>query len=288
MRYQRVLTLPVVVLIGSLVSIAQEMPKAPTALSGNWHLSGSFGLPVDGPRLIVSLIVEGGKVMGGGDLQMVCAVDHAGLGTNFFLLGQIAADGTFTLTDLDTFAGGEGEKLHAISISGRVPEAADQWSGKYTLRVFGKTKCTNEITSDFVATRMPVLKGAYLGKLIFQDSLTASIKLEIEQGELTRLQAHSGAIGGRVSLHAKMTVTWGSSTQTPVTYVADPSSSYLNGGEFWATFAREGEATRVVGSFSDASTHEISVMINGLRPPDSSPLNSIGVRLVGAGMLTRQ
>jgi hypothetical protein len=61
MRYQKVLILPVVVLIGSFVSIAQEVPKAPAALSGNWHLSGSLGFPVDGPRLIVSLIVEGDR-----------------------------------------------------------------------------------------------------------------------------------------------------------------------------------------------------------------------------------
>ena len=132
MRYEKVLTLPVLVLIACFVSIAQELPKASTALSGNWHLSGSFGFPVDGPRLIVSLIVEGDKVMGGGDLHMVCEVDHAGLGTNFFLLGQIAADGTFTVTDLDAFAGGEGEKLHAISISGKVAGRSP------TLRINGR------------------------------------------------------------------------------------------------------------------------------------------------------
>ena len=63
---------------------------------------------------------------------MVCEVDHAGLGTDFVLSRQIAADGTFTLTDLDSFRGGEGEKLHAISISGKVPEAADQ-EGKKNL-----------------------------------------------------------------------------------------------------------------------------------------------------------
>jgi len=51
---------------------------------------------MDGPRLIVPLKVDGNKVMGGGDLDLVCAADHAGLGTNFFLLGNIAANGTLT------------------------------------------------------------------------------------------------------------------------------------------------------------------------------------------------
>src|SRR5215471_6271495 len=121
MRYQRISNLLFVVLIGSSLGMAEELPKASSALSGNWHLSGSFGYPVDGPRLIVSLIVEGGKIIGGGDLHMVCEVEHAGLGTSFFLVGQIAADGSFTLTDLDTAAAAEGEKLHAISISGKLP-----------------------------------------------------------------------------------------------------------------------------------------------------------------------
>jgi hypothetical protein len=290
---QTVVTVPVTtvpVTDDSAPRSPQEAPKASGALNGNWHLSGSFGSPVDGPRLIVSLIVEGDKVMGGGDLQMVCEADHAGIGSNFFLLGQIAADGTFTVTDLETSGEGEGKKPHLISISGKSPGPGEErWSGKYALRIFGKGKCTDEITGNFVARRMPALKGTYSGTLVFQDRSTAMVRVDIEQGELTRLQSRS-VIGGRVSLNGKMTVRFpGSPAQAPVTLVADHSSSYLNGGEFCATFSADGvPKLRVFGSVPDATGQALSVMIYDLPPPDSSALNSIGVRLVGGGRLTRE
>jgi hypothetical protein len=137
---------------------------------------------------------------------------------------------------------------------------------------------------------MPALKGTFLGKFTFQDSSAAMISIDFEQGELTRLRSDSGVIWGRVSLNAKMTVNFlGSPAQPPVIYVADPSSSFLTGEGLRATFSPDGNAgLHLIGQYSDATGQKLQVFIMNLRPPDSSALNSIDIRLNGAGTLTRE
>ena len=114
---------PALVLVASVACSAQGDVdvKGASALAGNWHLMGGWGLPADGPRLTISLEVNGNTVRGGGDLQTFCETDRSGSGNTFSLAGEVATDGSFVLTD-PGFAPGRSTIPKPISIIGTVPE----------------------------------------------------------------------------------------------------------------------------------------------------------------------
>ncbi|HYM76546.1 MAG TPA: hypothetical protein VE377_11260 [Candidatus Dormibacteraeota bacterium] len=271
--------LPAVVLTGCVACMAQGQFKGATALTGNWHLTGSWTMPLADPRLTVSLEVDGENVRGGGDLQSFCETDHTGSGTSFFLAGKVSADGSFVLTD-PSFSQTTSKSRNPISISGTLPApGSKQWSGRFYFPPMGRSQCAGEFTGEFTATPLPALKGVYTGKLNLADYSTALVTIEVDQGE-------------RVSLTAKLSVgKWSKfPAQAPTAYISDPSSSYVSGDEVFLSFpADNGAGVKLMGSFTDASAQRLQFVVSNLRAgPAGSALDYIGVRLGGAGVLTRQ
>jgi hypothetical protein len=106
MRNPKLLFLLAFVLTCCSFGLAQteDKTKPLSPLNGNWLLTGSWNTsPEEGPRLTVSLGVQGDKVFGGGDFQIPNGASHCGIGSGFFLAGSIAPDGTFVLTAVRTF-----------------------------------------------------------------------------------------------------------------------------------------------------------------------------------------
>jgi hypothetical protein len=97
MRVRRLSFLPVLLPLLCLASFAQDAPERYSALNGNWHLTGGWEIPLQSPRLTLSMGVDGDKIYGKGDFQMNCPDNHSGLGMSFEAQGEIASDGSFVL-----------------------------------------------------------------------------------------------------------------------------------------------------------------------------------------------
>ncbi len=276
MRYRRLLNLLPTLLLGSVVSLGQQTSQNFAALAGNWHLSGDFGIPRNDPRLTITLAVNGNKVTGAGDLQTFCGKDQGGWGSGFFLEGQIAADGTFELTDVHTFPSPD-----RISIKGKVPLAASrQWEGKFYFPPAPQArKCGDKVDFAFVATPLPTLRGKYSGKFSLSDGSTALATLEVEQGDGPAVRAKLTISGRSKFPEASAEV-----------YVSEDSASYVKGDELYLVFAADnGAKITAMGNYIGASEKEISITVQNLRfAPGMHALNYAGIRLNAGGGLKRQ
>jgi hypothetical protein len=112
-----------VVLLGSLICKAQGS----TAIHGNWLLTGSLEPAYKGPRLSLSLGVDGDSVLGMGRFEFTCP-SGVGIGLTPVVEGRVAADGTFLLTDFSS------APRRTMTISGMVPQPGSpgQWRGNYS------------------------------------------------------------------------------------------------------------------------------------------------------------
>jgi hypothetical protein len=268
MRVLRSLCLPAPFLMSCIVCRAQDR----ASLSGNWHLAGSWKPTTNGTRLILSLGVNGDKVFGQGHLQIHCPGYGTGLG--FSVHGQIAPDGTFVLADSD-----DPKAVKEISISGKVPDPGlGQWSGNFRLG-HSAGKCPTSVSSDFVATPLPPLKGIYSGTPVLRDRSSVTVTVDINQGELVTFESEPGHVDGEVPLNATMTVN--GSIYPSETLTADAShysSSRMEGDEFLLVFPLDGGAKiMLAGSYTDASERELRVLL-------SCPSKDIGA----GGFLRRQ
>ena len=267
-----------VVLVASMACSAQGDVKGASALAGNWHLMGGWGLPLDGLRLTISLEVNGNTVRGGGDLQTFCQIDKSGSGTTFSLAGEVAADGSFVLTD-PSFVPGRSTIPKPISIIGTVPEmASHQWSGKFYFPAMGRSKCSAEMSGEFTATPLPALKGLYSGRINLADASTVGATMDVDQGP-------------GVSVHAKLTLSnWSKyPADVPITYESE-SPSRVNGDELFLYFPVDrGTPITAIGRFTDETELKLQLVLSNLRAgPPGSALDYIGARLGGATLLTRQ
>lgn len=143
-----------------------------STLEGNWHLIGEGSLIFGDqqfPLLTLALFVDGTTVYGSGDVGLNCAQPGTSWGGSLEVVGQIAADGTFSLASsspLDSIQ---------VAIQGKAPtQGATTWNGSYILSNgttgFG---CTINQSGTFTATQYPQFKGTYAGTIPIA-SLSAS------------------------------------------------------------------------------------------------------------------
>jgi hypothetical protein len=165
---------------GSGASSSTQAASSVSPLTGNWNLLGNRTLQ-QYPLLSLALVVNGNQITGLGD-QLVLCPNLSGGGGSAYLTGQIAADGTFELSD----AGSNNSFL--FSITGTVPPpGSSTWTGTYTLTTSpAYTGCTLNQSAPFTATAFAPLDGIYTGTLI--EGSTASptgsviVSLNVSQG----------------------------------------------------------------------------------------------------------
>jgi hypothetical protein len=265
------LYLPALFLMACSVSRAQDQ----TALSGNWHLTGSWDSKTNDPRLILSLGVNGDRVFGAGDLQTQCPAEGSGTGASFSVHGQISSEGTFFLAD------SEDPEAVLISISGKVPEpGSKQWSGSFRfVHIRDTKKCSPTVSGEFVATHLPPLKGTYSGTLLLRDRSSVTVTVDIDQGELILFDSEPSHVQGEVPLKATMTVN-GSihPTETLTADASHDSSSRIDGDGFLLVFPLDkGAKILLVGEYTDAREKTLRVLL-------SYPGKDLGA----SGFLTRR
>jgi hypothetical protein len=223
--------------------------------------------------LILSLGVNGDKVIGQGDLQFHCSAG-SGVGVTFSVHGQIASDGTFLLADSD-----DPKAAEEISIRGKIPEpGSGQWSGSF--RYLRETrKCPTGVSGDFVATPLPSLKGIYSGTLLLMDQSSVAVTVDINQGELVTFESEPGHVRGELPLNGTMTVN--GSIYPSGTLTADAShdfSSRIQGDELLLIFPLDnGAQVMLTGAYTDASENKLRVL-----------LSYLGRDVGAAGFLTRR
>ena len=252
---------------------------APSPLTGNWLLAGQLA-PFPGPQagmsLSSALVVNGTQVYAFGFLQVQCSA--GGFGTSFGLSGQIAADGTFTLTA--PALPGAPIPTEQISISGSQPPAAGaNWSGNYSVTATSSANapsCTFTQTSAFTATALAPLTGVYGGPSSrfagSQNGLGANVTfaLNLDQGmELTGSPTllHPTAAGSIAAtplpLAATLTVT-GSPCFTSGSTTSRSSADFV-GGSFFG----------VVLTMNDGSQMSLSGFINDVAEDGTSVFYAI-------------
>ena len=282
--------LPAVMLMGCFGFAQGAMNGA--VLNGNWDLSVAsdgilWGAPLSRPsRLALTLQSDGDRLLGSGSLQTRCPADGSGMGTAFFLAGEIAVDGTFTLTEIPV-VGPWYNNSQRIVIRGSVPRRrSDEWRGHFAFQIPKRkgARCAGEMAGDFVAAPRPRIAGVYWGRFIFGGT-AASVLLELEQGA-----GMFGSEAGPLSLSAKMKVMFPENPgEAPVTYEFDRSSSFVRGDELYLAFRdRDGAKVTAYCTRADGVGQKLQVFFHNLRAPESSPASSIGVRLGGVGVLSRE
>lgn len=248
MRGLKLLSLPALFL--ACCSVGQDQ----SSLSGNWHLTGSWGhQPGDTTRFFLSLGVTGDRVFGSGDLQTQCA------GSAFLLHGRIASDGTFVL-----LAEGNDPKMgREISVHGKLPDAGlARWPGSFVASHI-LDKCPARVEGDFVATRVSPLKGVYSGTLLTKDRKPVTVTVDINQGELVTFN-DGDLLYGEVPLNATMTLNGSSfNSETLTADTSLPSSSRMQGDNWLLSFPVGGQfSVLLAGEITDASLNTLRATLS--------------------------
>jgi len=252
-----------------------------TSLEGNWHLAGGEA-PSQYPLLTLAIGVSGNMVYGSGDVGVNCSSGDAAIGSSFTVTGQIASDGTFTLTNVPTNSAFPLNTIQVV-IRGKVPaKGATTWAGNFTItNAATETTCTFDVSSNFAAVLYPPVNGTYAGTLTgrgFDSGIT--VATSITQGAFTPLPAPSSIPPSYYNpLSATITVT-GSSCFTSGT--TNSSLSSISGEHFTLIYAMDdGSTLHLSGWFSDPS--ELTV-----QPAIASVINGKCNGAFGSGTLNRQ
>lgn len=259
MRASKLLCFPAVVLLCCFVCRAQDY----AAIRGNWHLTGSWGSSSTSPRLVLTIGVDGDEVLAIGGLSIRCP-HRVGLGAGLAPKGQIAADGTFLLTE---------SIPNRITISGRIPEpGSGQWAGHYNFSTdTGHGECSTG--GDFVATKLPLLKGVFSGTLQLADhSGEVAVTIDINQGELIRLDnlywvplQATMTLSGSAEFPSERLKTAKFPPEGPTTATSGPTMTggQITGESFAMHFsANDGEQIMLGGYFIDASEQRLQVQLD--------------------------
>jgi len=281
---RKLLFLPLLFLSIGLTSCGRIISPSFAALDGNWHIAGEQGNkilpPLQSPLLTFAIGVSGDTVYASGNVGVICSSGTGAIGGTSELIGEIASDGTFQLSNSN-------EPLDSIQITiqGKAPApGSTTWSGNYTV-TNGSTAigCTFNLTSDFVATLYPPLDGTYSGTITGQGLGSGiTVTTQITQGTFTsgKLTARSSGSVYYTPLSATITVSGSPSFTTGTTDASQllPGSSSIGGNSFALNFLmNNGSTLTLTGWFSDPS--ETTLQIEG-------PLFLSGV--FGSGTLTRQ
>jgi hypothetical protein len=166
-----------------IASLAQDATKTYSALNGIWHIAGARG-PSHFPFLALSIAVNGDTVYGTGSLEVTCSNRRgSGQGTTVSVIGNIAGDGSFLLTNTK----GEARFAPQVSIRGRIPAGEERtWGGSLTIAtVTAWPDCAFRDSRDFVATPYPTLSGTYTGTINGPDlGAGLTISLQITQTQV--------------------------------------------------------------------------------------------------------
>jgi hypothetical protein len=165
---------------GSGAPPATPAAASASPLTGNWNLLGNPTLQ-QYPSLSLTLFVNGNQITAQGQDFVLCPNLDGG-GGSVGLTGQVAADGTFELSDVGS------NNSFLFAITGTIPPTGSSiWAGTYTLTTSpANTGCTINQTAAFTATAFAPLDGTYTGTLL--EGTTASptgsvtVSLSVSQG----------------------------------------------------------------------------------------------------------
>jgi hypothetical protein len=191
---------PILLLTAGLTSCGSSpapVPRLPANLNGNWSMGGNRALR-QYPVLSTALIVTGDQITAQGDMLVPCTnKPDSGVDSAFWLSGQIAADGTFQLTQ-------SSPRAITVVLNGSVPKDATGWSGSITTTDSpGLPGCFSTQTNAFVATPLAPLNGTYTGTLF---GTGVNVSLQISQGAPATVTASSAFDYVYVPLNATITV----------------------------------------------------------------------------------
>jgi hypothetical protein len=207
---------------------------------------GSF--PGQYPQIALSLIVDGNQIAGRGLASAICPSGSGGGGASAFS-GEIAPDGTFTLTQLGANAG------IIFTVSGTAPPTGSStWNGSYTINSTPAfTECTINQTGSFAATKFTALNGTYAGTVpaLMGSTATGSVTVSIQmsQGEGV---FNANAPGSYIPLSGTITV-GGSSCVNHGTTVVTPGGAVLDGPLVFMTFAMDDGSQVTLSGFLDGT-----------------------------------
>jgi len=144
-------------------------PTAPgvtsSPLNGNWNIAGNRQKN-QFPAISMFLQVDGAQIVTHAHIEVHCPsdpVNGSGVG-GYSLRGELAADGSFTLTQHDP------RNTLQAEIRGRIPaEGSATWSGGYTVFRSPSRNCPGfdqPQTGSFTATPLAPLDGTFSGSLL--------------------------------------------------------------------------------------------------------------------------
>jgi hypothetical protein len=202
---------------GSGTTPATTTKPSPAALTGNWNLLGNRALQ-QYPLLSLSLVVNGDQITAMGDGLAQCP-NGSGGGGSVELSGQVAADGTFELTESPV-----NQSSFLWAITGTAPPpGGSTWTGTYTLTISPAfTGCPIIQTAPFTATAFPPFGGTYTGTLSqgLTPSTTGSVTISVNVTQGAAVVAQSPApsylpLSGTITVSGSPCFTHGTSSTTP-------------------------------------------------------------------------
>ena len=141
-------------------------PQTSSPLNGNWNITGNRE-KMQFPLISMFIQVEGTHILGQGDVHVMCPdAPKNGGGGDRSMGGELAADGSFTLTTLNP------NTRVKVTVKGKAPLAgATTWSGEYTVVGNPYLACaTNRQADTFTATPLAPLSGTFAGSTTMQYS----------------------------------------------------------------------------------------------------------------------
>ena len=158
------LSFAVSVALTSCGTTTGHAPISGAALNGNWNITGNRQLK-QYPLLSTTLTVAGNQITGQGDMFIECGNGIGGGGTVSFT-GQIAANGTFHLTQPPLPIQSPPSSFQ-VTIDGSLPSAGSTtWSGTYTITASIGPTCQNlNQAGSFKATAFQPIHGTYAGPI---------------------------------------------------------------------------------------------------------------------------
>jgi len=250
---------------GGLTAPSSVTSPSPAALTGNWNIAGSS---TTFPSISMAIEVVGTSVTAQGTLVNECSGTTISL-AQFYLGGQIAGDGSFQLSDLQSSTVTNSLQ---IGISGTAPVygGTQQWSGTYSLISSSTFICSANQSSSFVAAAIPNFSGNFVGTLSTPTGISVqprnvALTLSLLQGNPTMVQTAYFGSTYELPLSATLTVT-GLSCFTHGSSNG-PASNYTDGNGAFMTFIMDDGSQVFLSSsyldLSNASSIQTSMSVSG-------------------------
>ncbi len=253
--------LPATALLCSVALTSCGVSTVPsTSLNGNWNIAGNV---VSGqfPALSAAIVVTGNEVTASLTDTIQCTPNSGSGGSSTQLTGVIGSDGSFTMTTVPPVQGSVAYYTQ-FTLSGRVPENAnDTWSGSYSI-VNNSTGCVVNQTGPFTAVRFAPVTGTYAGTAS-SSNLGSNVTLTAQIKQATSPTAASGpntlvsaffALSGTLSVSGSSCFTSGTSSGNVSGMVvgSDYSQGFLmnDGSRLWISGnVSDTTAAQIVGPF---------------------------------------